>query len=195
MKAYSICLTFDGVTTHRLVHLNSLLEIEHQPIDFSSWALPHLTLAQVLMTEEERLYVQDHIDALSSIPDHLHHHGCSVMTSKRSGNQYMYLDIDVSGELQTCHEDVMDIIQPYVWREVLDEHFLFPELMTTSWRERVQFFYTAHAYENYHPHITMWKGVFPLWIDVSLESPLFVDRIIIGRLGNNGTVRELYKKE
>ena len=192
-QALWIVLLFDDETEQLVINRNTSLETEHQPIDLWTWAIPHMTLAQVLMDEAQKESMIQWIEWLDISNIDIPTDGIHVMTSD-VGNQYTWWNVLVPDVLQSLHTSVMDKL---VWfgcynNTAQAEHYLCTDRVSAWAIERLQYFDQRHAYENYNPHITVGLGV-----NETPELPVYIQpkSLAIWRLWANGTVREIaYEK-
>lgn len=186
-QALWIVLLFDDETNKLVYDRNTSLETEHQPIDMWNWAIPHLTLAQVLMDDEQR---QTYISWLES----LHIEKFEIPTDGThidvGNSRYTRLKVVVTEILQSLHVSIMDkLVNSWFYTSIPQIiHFLCSDKVSQRALEWLQYFDQRYAYKNYDPHITIWRGR-----SDTPDLPVYISprAIAIWRLWANGTVREI----
>ncbi|MBP9711556.1 MAG: hypothetical protein KBD55_00800 [Candidatus Pacebacteria bacterium] len=162
--------------------LNRSLEIEDY-VSFENGYYPHITLGMGSLLVESIDSFKSELGSLlekSNMPE-------VTLTSLGSG-KYCHFNLYVSEELQTLHNAVFDLITKHSAGVVTKENF-FELSESSSIIDWVNNFKINSAYENYHPHITLGKGV----TDTQLEFPITFKPISVGlfHLGKHGTCKKL----
>ena len=109
-KAIDVALVFHDTIRDKLVAINQHLVTDNQTIDFSDGAIPHLTLAQVLLSDDEIQSLQRYLESYSF--DSLEIDGqLETSVSPRSGNVYTMYVVSPHVQLIRIHEDIMHYLQ------------------------------------------------------------------------------------
>lgn len=200
--AIDVLLTPSEKMRVQALHLNSLIKQNNpETIRLDENHIPHITLLQCFINEEDLPKVKEALMGLYRTIQNDSLRAESLSYSKDSEESFAMIAIEKSGPLQKLHEEIIELIKPYIVKKGSQESFVKNSdgsPISESTITYIPDFVEKYSYENYSPHISL--GVAEKVFLDSLAQHVFkpvsfkARSISVYQLGDHGTAQELIWK-